>query len=55
MNNNCVEHFENEDIKYKNKIYKPKYSVKEADNLSKKILKKIYKSKKKKPNKQTRV
>ena len=47
MNNNCVEHFENEDIKYKNKIYKPKYSVKEADNLSKKILKKIYKSKKK--------
>ena len=50
MNNNYIEHFENENIRFRDKIYKPEYSLKKADNLSKKILKGFNKNKK---NKQT--
>ena len=45
MDNNYIEHFANENIRYRNKIYKPNCSVKKADILSKKILKKINKDK----------
>jgi len=45
MDNNYVEHFENENIQFRKKLYEPKYSVKNAEILSKLILKNIYKNK----------
>lgn len=47
MDNNYVEHFENENIQFRKKLYEPKYSVKKAESLSKIILKKIHNNKKK--------